>query len=450
MSERIIIVGGVAAGTSVAARAKRARPDLEIVLYQREQFVAYSACGLPYFIAGQVKDHNDLVARTPTKFAEQGIDIRLGHEVLGIDPSAGKVTVRDHARGQTFQDHYDHLVLATGASVFYPAVDGIQLAGVFKLRSMADGLMVKEYLDTHNPRSAVVVGAGYIGLEMAEAFLERGLKVTLMDMAPHALRTLDPDMAMLVEREMELAGVQLRLSAKLEALNSRPDGRVCCVSSAGESLDGEIVLLATGVKPSVQLAEAVGVRCGPRGAIEIDGLGRTNVERIYAAGDCCTVFNRVLNVQSYMPLGTTANKQGRTLGAYLGGIERPFAGVVGSAVTKFNDLHIASTGVTENDARLAGFNVRSVKVESTDHAGYYPGAKPLYVKMVIDGDSRRLLGCQIIGSKDVAKRADIVAVALASQMTVDDFAWSDLTYAPPFSSVWDPVLVAAQKLTNEP
>ena len=448
MAERVLIVGGVAAGTSVAAKAKRTRPDLEIVLYQREQFIAYSACGLPYYIAGQVQDYHDLVARTPTEFREQGIQVQVNHEVLDVDPAAGRITVRDNACQTTFHDHYDHLVLATGARVYCPEVTGIDLEGVFQLRSMADGIAIKSFVDQYKPRSAVVVGGGYIGVEMAEALLDRGISVTLMDLAPQVLRTLDPEMAQLVAREMELAGVTLQLEAKLDEINSRADGRVGCLSSAGHNIESEIVLLATGVYPNTQLAQAAGLECGPRGAILIDGLGRTSVERIYGAGDCCTVHHRILDLPAYLPLGTTANKQGRTLGAFLGGIERPFEGVVGSAVTKFRNLHIGSTGMSEQAAKPLGYTVSSAMIQSTDHAGYYPHAQPLWVKLVADNHTGRLLGGQIIGYKGVAKRVDTLAIAIAQAMTVDEFAWSDLTYAPPFSSVWDPMLVAAQKLAG--
>lgn len=449
MAERMIIVGGVAAGTSAAAKAKRLRPDLEIVLYQREAFVAYSACGLPYFIAGDVADHHKLIARTPAQFAEQGITIHTEHEVTDIQAAAGRIRVRNLRSGREFDDGYDHLVLATGASPVDLPIPGTETEGVFCLRSMADGLAIKSFLAEHRPPSAVVVGGGYIGLEMVEALLAAGLKVTLIDRSPHVLRTLDPTMAQHVQQQLEAAGVTLRLNTSMQEVHRRPDERVCCVSADGSKIDSEVVILATGVRPNTGLAVRAGVALGASGAIEIDGLGRTNVERIYAAGDCCTVFHRVLNRAAYLPLGTTANKQGRTLGAYLGGLERPFAGVVGTAVTKFNDLHIASTGITEEAAFAAGLTVDSTVIESTDHAGYYPNARPIYVKLINERGTRRLLGGQIIGYDGVAKRIDSLAVALAQTMTIDDLAWSDFSYAPPFSSVWDPILVAAQKLAGQ-
>ncbi len=447
-SERVLIVGGVAAGTSAAAKAKRTNPSLDITLYQREPFVSYSACGLPYFIGGWVPDHNALIARTPAQFARDGITVRTEHEVLDIDAAAGRISVRDLSSGKTFHDHYDHLVLATGAGVRCPPLPGIDLKGVFRLRSMGDGLAIKQYLAERKPASAVVIGAGYIGIEMAEAFLALGIKTTVIDMLDQVLGTVDPEMAAIVEAAMRAAGIEIHLGAKLEHLDGDADGHVTCACSTGAELTGEIVLLATGVTPNSELARAVGVALGPRDAMLIDGLGRTNVERIYGAGDCCTVNHRVLNHPVYIPLGTTANKQGRTLGAFLGGVERPFAGVVGSSVTKFGAVQIASTGMSESMARRAGYAVRAQQIESTDHAGYYPNARPMHVKLVSDAASGKLLGGQIVGYEEVAKRVDILAVALAAGMTVEELAWSDLTYAPPVSSVWDPVLVAAQALAK--
>ena len=446
-SERVIIVGGVAAGTSAAAKAKRTNPNLDITLYQREPFISYSACGLPYLIGGWVADHTSLIARTPQQFAKDGISVHTEHEVLEIDPAAGRITVRDLQNGRTFHDHYDHLVLATGAGVRCPAIPGIDLAGVFRLRSLGDGLAIKDYIREQRPQTAIVIGAGYIGIEMAEAFLHLGIKTTVIDLLDQVLGTVDADMAALMEAAMREAGVAFRLGTTLEHLDGTAS-KVGCATSGGGEASGDIVLLATGVSPNTALAKAAGVTLGPRDAMLIDGVGRTNVERIYGAGDCCTVNHRILNQQVYIPLGTTANKQGRTLGAFLGGVERPFAGVVGSSVTKFGELHIASTGMSETQAHKAGYAVKALRIESTDHAGYYPNARPMHVKLVMNSADGRLLGGQIVGYEAVAKRVDILALALTAGMTVEEFAWTDLTYAPPVSSVWDPVLVAAQALAK--
>ncbi|HEY1012868.1 MAG TPA: FAD-dependent oxidoreductase, partial [Herpetosiphonaceae bacterium] len=416
---------------------------------QREPFVSYSACGLPYFIAGQVPEHAALVARTPEQFARTGITIKTEHEVLEIDHPRQQLKALDQRSGATVTDSYDHLVFATGAKVFCPPVSGIDLNGVFQLRSLVDGLAIKRYIADHRPKNAVIIGAGYIGVEMAETFLQLGMNVTILDMAPRPLSTLDPEMAAMVAKALEDAGVTLALDTKLEGLEGDGSGRVSCVGSGGATMAGDLVLLATGVAPNSELAKAIGVGLGPRGAICADQLGKTNLERVYAAGDCATVHHRVLDMNVYMPLGTTANKQGRALGMTLAGVEHPFKGVVGSSVTKFNDLHVAATGLTEEAAGKAGFAVKAARIESTDHAGYYPGARPIHVKLVAEAGSGRLLGGQIIGYEEVAKRADILAVAVQQRLTVDEFAWSDLTYAPPFSSVWDPVLVAAQVLAGE-
>ena len=447
-AERVIIVGGVAAGTSAAAKAKRTNPNLDIVLYQREAFVSYSACGLPYYIGGWVTDHNKLIARTPQQFGKDGIAVKIEHDVLDIDADAGRITVRDK-NGSMFHDHYDHLILATGARVDCPNVPGIDLGGVFRLRSMQDGLAIKQFIVERKPQSAVIVGAGYIGIEMAEALLELGIATTLINRSKQVLSGMDADVTTLIEQTIVASGVNLVLNAQFEALHGTSDDDVMGVVAGGQIYPAELVIIATGVTPNSELAAACGITLGERNAILVDGVGRTSKERIYAAGDCATVMHRTLQRPVYIPLGTTANKQGRTLGAFLAGIERPFAGVVGSSVTKYHDLHIASTGLSEQQATGYGYTPRTVLIESTDHAGYYPNARPIHVKLVGDATTGALLGGQIVGYDDVAKRVDVLAVALAAGMSVDDLAWSDLTYAPPFSSVWDPILVAAQALAKQ-
>ncbi|ABX03337.1 MAG TPA: CoA-disulfide reductase [Herpetosiphon sp.] len=446
-SERVIVIGAVAAGTSAAAKAKRTNPDLDICVYGREAHVSYSACGLPYLISGAVADYQALIARTPAQFARDGVTVKTEHEVIDLDVAAGRVTVRDLATNSTFHDHFDRLVLATGARVNCPPVRGIELQGVFRLRSMHDGLAIQTYISEQQPKHAVVVGAGYIGLEMAEALLDRGIGVTLVNRSKTVLSSLDHDMSSQIISRLEAAGVQLALGCGLEGLEGKHD-RVTHVVAGGRDIPAELVIIATGVQPNSELAQSCGAELGEHGAIKIDQLGRTSVDRVYAAGDCSTVDHRILNKPVYLPLGTTANKQGRTLGAYLAGHERPFRGVVGTAVTKFADLHIAATGLSVEQALHHGYHVRSKIIHSTDHAGYYPNARPITVKLVADAADGTLLGGQIIGFDDVAKRVDVVAVALAGRMTVDEFAWQDLSYAPPFSSVWDPLLVAAQALAK--
>jgi NADPH-dependent 2,4-dienoyl-CoA reductase/sulfur reductase-like enzyme len=445
--ERLVVIGGDAAGMSAASEARRRRtPDaLEIVAFERGRYTSYSACGIPYSVGGVVSDPTTLIARSPDEHRRRGIDVHLRHEVTAIDPGARAVTVRNLESGAERREPYDQLMVATGAVPIRPDLPGAGASGIFGVQGLEDGLALRRLLAPADaPRRAVVVGAGYIGLEMAEAMVQRGLEVALVDQAPQPMSTLDPDMGALVADGLRAIGVALHLGAAVEGYDTTGDA-VSAVVTSGATLPADVVVLGLGVRPNTALAEAAGIPVGPSGGIAVDQRMHTPCPAVWAAGDCVEVHHRVSLRPAAIALGTHANKQGRVAGVNLGGGYATFPGVLGTAVTKVCGLEVARTGLRETEAEAAGFAFESVVVESTTRAAYFPGAAPITTKLVAERRSGRLLGAQIVGAEGAAKRIDVLACALWNEMTVDEIAHLDLGYAPPFSPVWDPVLIAARK-----
>ena len=452
MAERMIVIGGDAAGMAAAAQARRSRgrDDLEIVAFERGHFTSYSACGIPYWISGLVPDRDQLIARDPATHREKfGIDVRLRHEVVAIDLDRREVTAVDLASGGEVREPFDILMYATGAVPTTPDWARTDVAGVFGVQTLDDGSALRSWLDADPPpQRAVVVGGGYIGVEMAEALVLRGLSVTLVERAEQPMSTVDPDMARLVTDAMRGLGVDIRTGVQVTGL-SEHDGRVDAVLTDAGSIPADVVVLGLGVRPNTALAEAAGLPIGPTGGLRVDRQMRVaGVPGVWAAGDCVETLHRVSGMPVHVPLGTHANKQGRVAGINIGGGYATFAGVIGTAVTKVCDLEVGRTGLRERDALAAGFEFVSVIAESTNRAGYYPGARPMTVKLIAERPSGRLLGAQIVGWSEAAKRIDTLAVALWNRMTVDDMTALDLGYAPPYSPAWDPVLVAARKAVD--
>lgn len=441
MPDKLVVVGGVAAGMSAAVKARRTNPDLEIVVYEKSGYVSYGSCGIPYFIKGDIPRVERLIARTPEQFAKQGIRALTHHEVLSIDTANRTVRVRNLETGDTFVDRWDKLVLATGGAAARPPIPGLDLPGIFTLRTPEDALAVQAWIAEHRPQRAVIVGGGYIGLEMAEALVARGMRVTLVEMLPQVLPNMDADMAAHVQEELERQGVDLRLNHKVEAFEG--DGRVREVHAGGERFPADMVIFSVGVKPNVTLAREAGIALGPTGAVAVDDHMRTNVPDVFAAGDVAEAHHLVTGKPTYIPLGTTANKQGRVAGTNAAGGDARFPGVVGTAVVKVFDLEVARTGLSEAEARREGFDAGAVTITASSRAHYMPGHTPIHVKLVFEKGSRRLLGGQMVGREGVAKRIDVIAAALHAGWTTEELAALDLSYAPPFAPVWDPILVAA-------
>ena len=446
MPERLLVVGGDAAGMSAASQARRRRPAaaLEVIAFERGGHTSYSACGIPYLIGGLVEELDDLVARTPEVFRDRfQIDARIGHEVIGIDTKNRRVRVREIQSGTEYQEAYDQLVVATGAEPRRPPIPGIEAEGIHGVQTLDDAVSVERSLEG-GARRAVIVGAGYIGLEMAEAFVLRGLDVTLVEQAPQPMTTLDLEMGELVADALREIGVGLRLGEEVEGFDV-VEGRVRSVEAGGGSIPADLVVLGTGTRPASGLAEEAGIPIGPTGGVRTDARMRTEVPGVWAAGDCVETFHRVSRKPVAIALGTHANKQGRVAGINLGGGYATFPGVVGTAVSKICSVEVARTGLNESEAEAAGFAFGSVVVESSTRAGYYPGAEKMTVKLIAELQTGRLLGAQIVGAEGAAKRIDVIATALWNEMTVDEIQGMDLSYAPPFSPVWDPVLIAARK-----
>ncbi|NJP50302.1 FAD-dependent oxidoreductase [Streptomyces sp. SBST2-5] len=449
--ERLVVIGGDAAGMSAASQARRLKgPDeLEIVAFERGHFTSYSACGIPYWVSGAVPERDALIARTPEEHRARGIDLRLRTEVVEIDVARQRVRARDAGSGAESWTSYDKLVIATGARPLAPELPGVGAQGVHGVQTLDDGQALLDTLSHTRGRRAVVVGAGYIGVEMAEAMLQRGYQVTVVNRGEEPMATLDPDMGRLVREAMAGMGVTMVNGAEVTKVLTGDDGRVRAVGTEDAEFPADVVILGIGVRPETTLARAAGLPLGAHGGLLTDRSMRVRGhENIWAGGDCVEVLDLVLGQERYLPLGTHANKHGQIIGANLAGGYATFPGVVGTAVSKVCDLEIARTGLREKDARRAGLQYVTATIESTNRAGYYPNASPMTVKMLAERRTGRLLGVQIVGREGAGKRVDIAAVALTAGMTVDRMTTLDLGYAPPFSPVWDPVLVAARKASR--
>ncbi|MGM0505782.1 MAG: FAD-dependent oxidoreductase [Bacteroidota bacterium] len=444
-SDRLVVIGGDAAGMSAASKVRRMQPDREIVVLERGDHTSYAACGMPYLISGEVSDPKHLIARSPSEFRESyNIDVRMRHDVIRVDPDARTVWVRDLSSREGMELEYEDLLIATGASPIRPDLPGLDLDGVVGLSSLASGLGLLERVREEPPGRVVVVGGGYIGIEMAEVFREIGSKVHLIDMAPQVMMTLDEDMAVHIQEGMEEAGVTLSLAESLEGVDAGTDGSPLTVRTTGGHYPADLVVLGMGVRPNSDMARKAGLTLGPKGAIAVNERMQTSDSNIWAAGDCADSLHRVTGERTWIALGTVANKHGLVAGTNIGGGEARFPGVVGTAITRFRDLEIARSGLSVREAENVGYKVESRQITSRTRAGYMPGSEKIHVKLVSDTDGR-LLGGQIVGGPGSGKRIDTVATALSSGISVEDLVWMDLSYAPPFSPVWDPVQMAARQ-----
>ncbi|NLU65826.1 FAD-dependent oxidoreductase [Streptomyces sp. HNM0574] len=454
-ARRLVVIGGDAAGMAAASRARRLLgPDeLEITAFERGGFTSYSACGIPYWIGGDVGSRDALIARSPEEHRARGIDLRLHTEVTAIDPERRRVRTGPASGGAEAAGQwtdFDDLVIATGARPLRPGLPGIDAPGVHGVQSLDDGQALLDTLEGLGPRArrAVVVGAGYIGVEMAEALVKRGFQVTVLDRAAQPMTTLDPDMGTLVHEAMDGMGIEVVTGAAVTGIRTGPDGRADAVRTESATYPADVVVLGLGVRPETGLAREAGLPLGESGGLLTDLAMRVRGhEHIWAGGDCVEVLDLVSGRTRHIALGTHANKHGQIIGANIGGDYATFPGVVGTAVSKVCDLEIARTGLLERQAADLGLRFVTVTADSTSRAGYYPKAATMRVKMLAERRTGRLLGTQIVGREGAGKRVDIAAVALTAGMTVEAMTALDLGYAPPFSPVWDPVLVAARKAT---
>ena len=428
---------------SAASKAKRENPELEVTVFERSHYISYGACGMPYVLGGLIPELEKLVSRSPDEMAEQGVEVKVRHEVTQIDHDNHTVRVKNLETSDAFEAPYDILVLATGAQPIRPGLPGIDLKNIYTLRRMEDAAKIAEA--TEGAKRAVIVGGGYIGLEMAEALTLAGLHVSVVERSEHLLASITPDYSEIARCELKDNGVDVYLGTEVTGFEGDAEVERVLMKSGEEEreLPADLVIMAVGVKPISDLAEGLGLELGPNDAILTDEKLRTNVDGIYAVGDVTASRHMLTDKPTWLPLGDTANKQGRVAGTVIAGKEASFRGILGTAITKVFERAFATTGLNEKAAKEAGFEVESLCIEDTDHAGYYPDKSSLTVTLVWEKGSQKLLGAQLAGYGDAVKRVDTIAALLLKGGTLAELADLDMAYAPPFSGVWDSLLVAA-------
>lgn len=444
--DKIVIIGGVAAGAKAAAKARRLKPDAEINVYTEDTHVSYSACGLPFFIEGNFDDPDMLLARSPEEFEESNIHIHLLNRCVKILPEKKQIVILDLEKDEEFNVDYDKLLIATGAKPFIPSIKNLDLKNVFTLRTMEDGFDIKEKV--LKSKKAVIVGGGYIGIELLEAFVKRGLHVSLIEFAPHIMPIFDDEISELIkEHILQRDGDKVNIITSDSVVELLGENEVTGVRTKnGLEIDADLVIIATGVKPNVEIAAEAGIELGENGAIKVTPKMETNIPDIYAAGDCVEKNHMVSKTPIWVPLGSTANKEGRCAAINLCGGDECFEGILGSAVTRYFGFTMSITGLTEKQAKKLGFEPISITVTKEDKVGYMPEAKNITIKLIADKNTRKLLGAQGIGCGDADKRVNTVATGLICPMGIDEFYSNDLTYAPPYSPSIDPLLTAAEQL----
>ena len=441
--KKIIIIGGVAAGMSAAAKAKRLNPELEIVVYEKTDIVSWGACGLPYYVGDFYQDANIMIAREPEQFAKDGIVVKSLHEVIDIDITKKEVLVLNKKTGEKFYDSYDEVIVTTGASAIRPNIKNIDSENIFNLKDFRDGIELKKAMLKEENRKVIIIGAGYIGLEAGEAARHLNKEVKIIQLSSRVLPgSFDKEITDLMEEELNnTENLDLHLEESVEEFIAK-DGKVVGVKTNKGEYPADIVIVAIGVKPNTEFLKDKGFNMLRNGALIIDSKGRTNVEGVYAAGDCASVYHKVRKENVYIPLATTANKIGRIVGENLAGKNTPFAGTLGSAAIKVLDVEAGRTGITENEAIKMGINYKTVFVKDKNQTNYYPGREDIFVKLIYNADTRVLLGAQIAGKKGAVLRVDSLATAIYSELTVDEIGMMDFCYAPPFARTWDVMNVA--------
>ncbi len=443
----LLIIGGSDAGISAALRAKEVDPSMCVTVIVADEYPNYSICGLPFLLSGEVEDWRTLAHRSIEEIERASVRVLLNHKAEAIDPHA-KIIGITNSEGRDAVLKYDRLIIATGAVSGRPSIEGLDLPGVFCLRWMGDAFSIREYVARYSPDEAIILGAGYIGMEMADALTRRGISVTMLIRSGRVLKTVDKEMGEIIRTELIKKGVNLVDRIDVTSIEKRGE-KLVVKNSQDIPVKGDLVLIAAGARPETALARRSGVSTGIHGAIKVNHAMETNVMDIYSAGDCAETWHRLLRKYTYLPLGTTAHKQGCAAGENAAGGDAEFAGSLSTQVVKIFDLVVARTGLLEQEARDAGFDPLSVHHQTWDHTPYYPGATLLHLRITGDRKTGRLLGGQIIGQykAEVSKRIDIFAAALFNEMTINALNHLDLSYTPPMSSPWDPVQQAAQAWT---
>ena len=438
---KVIIIGGVAAGMSAAAKFKRLSPNDDVIVYEKGDIVSFGACGLPYYVGGFFEDSQEMIARTPEQFRESGVEIHTKHEVIDVDFSNKKVKVKNLITDEILEENYDKLMIASGARAIIPPIKNIDLENVVTLKSMDDGDKLRELMAKDEYKKVAIIGAGFIGLEAVEAAKHRGKEVTVIQLQDRVLQEVfDKDITDLLEEELRDKGINLLLSETVVELIG--EGKVSKVKTDKREIDADIVILATGVKPNTDFLKSDEIKMLRNGAIVVDSYGRTSVEDVYSAGDCATINNLITGKESYVPLATGANKLGRIVGENLAGQNNSFQGSMSSSCIKVMDMEAARTGLSEKEVLNLGFNYKTKFITDMNQTSYYPGRERIYVKLIYDAHTRVILGGQVAGYKDAVQRCNVLAACIYAKMTTEQLGMLDLCYSPPFSRTWDVLNVA--------
>ncbi len=447
--KRILIVGGVAGGASCAVRLRRLSEEAEIIILERGSFVSFANCGLPYHIGNVIREEKKLLVATPELFQKRfNIEVRLENEVTRIDPAVREIEVLEKPTGRSYREPYDALVLSPGAAPLRPPLPGIDLPGLFSLRTIPDTRKIREWIETRNAHEVVVVGGGFIGLEMAENLVHRGLSVTLVEMLPQVMPPLDPEMAAPIQACLTSHGVRLSLGNPVQGFARNPDGSINVLTSSGGPFRADMVIMALGVKPEVELARQAGIVLGSLGGIRVDEQMRTSDQRIWAVGDAVEVRDIVTGEFTLLPLAGPANRQGRVAADAIAGRSSRFRGIQGTAVCGIFNLTVACTGASEKKLRQYGRSCQKVFLHPAQHVGYYPGAKPITMKILFDPADGKLLGAQAVGEEGVERRIDVLSMAIEKGASVYDLEEAELCYAPQYGAAKDPVNFAGMIAAN--
>ena len=438
---KVIIIGGVAAGMSTAAKLKRADKEAQITVYEKSKHVSFGACGLPYFVGNFFEDSNKMIARTVEQFNTSGITVNIEHEVLNVDTNNKCVTIKNLVNDEVFTDTYDKLMIATGASAIIPPIKNVDLKHVYTLKSMEDGHALKEAMQNEELKRVAIVGAGFIGLEVVEAAKQYGKEVHVFQLNDRVLvDTFDKEVTDLLEEELRSHGVHLHLGQTVTELSG--DECVTQIKTKDESFDVDVVVLTAGVRPNTAFLKETGIEMLRNGALVIDSEGRTSIDDIYAAGDCASINHLLKSEPAYVPLATVANKMGRIIGENLAGAHHTFNGSLGSACLKVMDLEAGRTGLSEQETINLGINYKTVFITDMNQTSYYPGQTKINVKLIYNADTKVILGGQVVGRKDAVQRVNVLATAIFAGLTTDQLAMLDLCYAPPFARTWDVLNIA--------
>ena len=438
---KVIIIGGVAAGMSAAAKFKRLSPKDEVIVYEKGDIVSFGACGLPYYVGGFFDDSREMIARTPEEFRESGVEIYTKHEVIDVDFLNKKIKVKNIVTNEILENSYDKLMIASGARAIIPPIKNIDLENVVTLKSMDDGNKLKELMAIDEYKRVTIIGAGFIGLEAVEAAKHMGKEVTVIQLQDRVLQEVfDKDITDILEEELRDKGVNLLLSETVVELIG--EEKVSKVKTDKREIEADIVILATGVRPNTDFLKADYIKMIRNGAIVVDSYGRTSVEDVYAAGDCATINNLITGKESYVPLATGANKLGRIVGENLAGKNNSFQGSMASSCIKVMDMEAARTGLSEKEVKDLGFEYKTKFITDMNQTSYYPGRERIYVKLIYDAHTKVIYGGQVAGYKDAVQRCNVLAACIYAKMTTDHLGMLDLCYSPPFSRTWDVLNVA--------